>query len=389
MRLCASVLAIAVLSPLSAFAQEAPATPPPPPPPAPVAVAPVVVAAPAAPAPAPAPAAEPAKTWKDLVTLEGLVDSYYQYNFSGSNSLTPPGGVTPNVRNFDTNSNTFTLNYAKVGIGLTSDNVGLRMDLGYGATGAIINAGSATTMTAPVAFLVQQAYATLTPVTNLTIDFGKFVTTAGAEVIESNKNWLYSRSMLFYNIPLLHTGLRIGYKINDMVSVQASLVNGWNGFGFEADVNKEKTFGASATITAPGGVTIIPTIYVGKEFTSTDTRFLGDLVAAYAAGPLGLNLNFDFVKDKAAGIDPFLGVALMGHYTVTDHVNATVRVEYAQQKDATGTTVKAEEVTVGAAFPFAGHYEVRPELRTDLSGDPIYNGKKNQVTGTVAALAYF
>ena len=40
-------------------------------------------------------------------------------------------------------------------------------------------------------FLAQQAFVSFTPVTNFTIDFGKFVTTAGAEVIESNKNWLY------------------------------------------------------------------------------------------------------------------------------------------------------------------------------------------------------
>jgi hypothetical protein len=381
MLLRASVFALAVLSPLSALAQGEP------PPAAPAGAPPAVVETPPAAAPAPtpvvaAPAAAPAPTWKDMVTLEGLVDSYYMYNFSGANSLTSPAG-----RQFDTNSNTFTLNYAKIGVAMTSDKVGLRMDLGYGATGAIVNSGSSTPMTAGTAFLVQQAYATLTPVTNLTIDFGKFVTTAGAEVIESNKNWLYSRSILFFNIPLLHTGLRVGYKFNDMVSAQISVVNGWNGFGIETDVNEAKTFGASATIST-AGVTIIPTIYVGKEFMSTDTRFLGDLVASYTLDKLGLNLNFDFVKDTAAGIDPFIGIAAMGHYAVSDAVNVTARVEYAQQKSG-GTTTKAEEVTVGAAFPFSGHYEIRPEFRVDLSGDPIFNNKKNQATGTVAALAFF
>ncbi|MDB4983466.1 MAG: putative beta-barrel porin-2, OmpL-like, partial [Myxococcales bacterium] len=84
-------------------------------------------------------ATPPTPTWKDLITIDGLVDTYYMYNFSGANSLTPPAG-----RNFDTNSNTFTLNYAKVGLGMTSDKVGLRMDLGYGATGAIVNSGSST-----------------------------------------------------------------------------------------------------------------------------------------------------------------------------------------------------------------------------------------------------
>ncbi|MDB4979302.1 MAG: putative beta-barrel porin-2, OmpL-like, partial [Myxococcales bacterium] len=113
-----------------------------------------------------------------------------------------------------------------------------------------------------------------------------------------------------------------------------------------------------------------------------------DLVASYGAGPLGLNLNFDFIKDTAAGIDPFIGIAAMGHYAINDMVNATLRAEYAQQKSG-GVTTKAEEITVGAAFPFSGHYEIRPEFRVDLSGDPIYNNKKNQATGTVAAIAYF
>ena len=39
------------------------------------------------------------------------------------------------------------------------------------------------------------------------MDFGKFVTSAGAEVIESKDNWNYSRSLLFaYAIPYWHFG---------------------------------------------------------------------------------------------------------------------------------------------------------------------------------------
>jgi hypothetical protein len=180
-------------------------------------------------------------------------------------------------------------------------------------------------------------------------------------------------------------------------------VNGWNGQGFETDANAGKTIGLSATIAPNAALSIIPTIYWGSETTgagamaATDYRFLGDLVAAYTMGALGLNLNFDYVQDKDAGIDPFLGVAAMGHYTINDHVNATARVEYAQQKGsaAGATTQKYEEVTVGLACPVAGHFEVRPELRADFSspsafneGDPM-NPKGTQVTGLVAGLAYF
>jgi hypothetical protein len=393
MRLCASVIAIAVLSPLSAFAEE---TPPPaapaatPPADAPAAVATPVVAAPVAAAPAapPSPAA-PAKSWKDLVTIDGLVDAYYLYNFSGENSLTPPAG-----RAFDTNSNTFTLNYAKVGLGVSSDNVGLRIDMGYGSMGNIINGATV----APLAFLVQQAYATVIPVPNLTIDLGKFATTAGAEVIEANKNWLYSRSFLFNAIPFVHTGLRVGYKVNDMVSLQGSVVNGWNGQGFEIDGNSAKTFGASVALTLPSGVGVIPTVYVGKENGSTDTRILGDLVATYTMGNLGLNLNVDYISDKALGIDNFIGFAPMAHFVVNEHLTLSGRFEFINAKiggmpavmlDGVSTTI--EEVTVGAGIPMGGRFEFRPEFRFDNSNQLLFdaNTKKNQATLTGAFLAWF
>jgi hypothetical protein len=395
MRLRASVIAIAVLSPLAAFAQEpppaVPAGAPPadanaaPPPAAPVEATPVAVAA------------APSKGWKDLVTLEGLVDTYYMWNFMNGGSL---NGVGAGTRAFDVNTNTFTLNYAKVGVGVSSDNVGLRLDLGYGATGFLTNALSPgvtpLALGAGGAFIVQQAYATVSPIPGLTIDAGKFVTTAGAEVIEANKNWLYSRSYLFNFIPVLHTGIRIGYKINDMVSVQGSVVNNWNGLGFETDLNAAKTFGLNAAITLPSGVGIIPTLYIGKEPGSTDVRILGDLVATYSMGPLGLNLNFDYINDKPLGIGNFVGVSAMAHYIVNEHLSLNGRFEFFTAKlgngaavtDATPTTTN-EELTVGAGIPMGGRFEFRPEVRADFSNQIIINGKKNQVTATGAFLAWF
>jgi Putative beta-barrel porin-2, OmpL-like. bbp2 len=399
------MLAIAVVTPLRAFAQ----TPPPAPEAAPPAV-PAEAAPPPAPMPPPppppaavvvetppaAPVAPPAKTWKDLVTLEGLVDAYYQYNFTGDNSMVPPTN-----RQFDVNSNTFTLNYAKVGIGISSDNVGLRMDLGYGATGAIVNAANPADASSDP-FLVQQAYATVIPVENLTIDFGKFVTWAGAEVIESNKNWLYSRSYLFFNIPLLHTGLRAAYKISDMLTLQAAVVNGWNGVGIAPDISKDKTFGFNASITIPSGPAIYATVYVGKGetavdpatgdvFASPDTRFVGDLVVAHTIGNLGLNLNVDYVKDDAAGAwgTGFIGGALMARFQVNDHLAVAGRGEYAHVSQAAGDAFQYQEGTVGLAFPMAGRFEARAEARYDHSNQAVFNDDKSQFTGTGAFLAWF
>jgi hypothetical protein len=359
------------------------------------------VAAPMAPAPAAA-----STSWKDLITIEGLADAYYQYNFTGPTSTTPTtadsaGGFTdPAQRNFDLNSNTFTLNYAKVGIGVNADPVGLRLDLGYGATGALINAANSADASSDP-FLVQQAYATFAPVKGLTIDFGKFVTTAGAEVIESNKNWLYSRSIAFFNIPLLHTGFRAGYKVNDMVSLQLSVVNGWNGVGIQTDITGAKTYGLSLNLTPMSGLNVVATTYIGKNevindpagpIASPDTRILGDLVVAYTMGALGLNLNFDYIKDEAAALYDVMVVSLMGRYAVSDSFALAGRGEY-WTNNVPGDRQNAQEVTIGGAFPMANRLEARLEARADFRDNAFPNRDNmptgTMVTGTAALLGWF
>ena len=63
----------------------------------------------------------------------------------------------------------------------------------------------------------------------LQVDIGKFVTPAGAEVIETKDNWNYSRGLLFsYAIPYYHFGMRAKYAFNDKYALTGFFVNGWN-----------------------------------------------------------------------------------------------------------------------------------------------------------------
>lgn len=218
MRLRACTFALAAVLPLRAFAQ----TPPPPPPPAaadvpPAAAAmpagekPAVPQEPAAPpapaaapvvvAPAPAPAAAAPAGPSPKFTFGGLVDTYYLYNFtppSGANSLQFPQTVGNLAvgRAFDTQANSFTLALAKMTMNASLDPVSFQLDLGYGSVGTIINNAIDQTQSSIMtglpaggnSFLVEQAYGEIALPYNLTLDFGKFTTTAGAEVIEANKN---------------------------------------------------------------------------------------------------------------------------------------------------------------------------------------------------------
>ncbi len=130
--------------------------------------------------------------------------------------------TTPQLRNFDVNHNTFSLSYAEVAFAKPATETsrgGFRVDFGAGDTANMVNAfepGGTDYLK-----YVQQAYVSyLAPVgKGLTIDFGKFVTPAGAEVIENKDNFNYSRGLLFaLAIPYYHMGARVGYAVNDKVS---------------------------------------------------------------------------------------------------------------------------------------------------------------------------
>src|SRR5262249_3091567 len=78
----------------------------------------------------------------------------------------------------------------------------------------------------------------------VTVDFGKFVTWAGAEVIEAADNMNSSRSLLFgYAIPFTHTGIRATYKVFDSDcnkwTIGGAIYNGWDN---TQDQNRSKTF---------------------------------------------------------------------------------------------------------------------------------------------------
>jgi hypothetical protein len=191
-------------------------------------------------------------------------------------------------------------------------------------------------------------------------------------------------------------------KINDMVTVQGSVVNGWNN---DPDFNAWKTIGLSATVTASPAASIIATTYFGKEgqaqvnpgATPGDLRFLLDLVGAFTVSPaFGLNLNIDYIKayDDVAS-DYMIGAALMGRYVISDHLYLSARGEFLSTHftvpmiGSTHTTT-VEEGTLMAGIPVGKNFELRPEIRADFANDAVYtNGKKNEFTAEAAALTYF
>ena len=356
-----------------------------------------------------APEAPAASSAAPKLTWGGWLDTYYLFNFlrpDGSNTLVPPVG-----RAFDTNSNSATMSMAAATLTASMDPVSFQLDMGYGSMGTIINyAGLGGALTPPLptpasvaapvgpSFVLLQAYGSINVLGKLTLDFGKFYTTAGAEVIPTNKNWLYSRSLLFNIIPLLHTGARATFKVNDMVSLQGSVLNGWND---DPDLNAWKDIGLSATITPNSMLAITITEYFGKPLaqgampsTPGDMRSLTDLVVGLTVNDkLAFNLNADFIKAyNGVAADYQVGAALMGRFVINEHLNVAARGEFLRtHNDLANANQDLMEGTVMVGLPVGKNFELRPEFRFDHAGQStmILNGRNNQVTGTLAALAYF
>ena len=116
------------------------------------------------------------------------------------------------LRNFEVAHNSFSLNLAEVALEKkpTADSRGgFRIDLDYGPTATIVHGsepgGTASfrTSSRPTSAIWRWRER------RLQLDFGKFVTPMGNEVIETKDNWNYGRSLLFtLAIPSYHTGAR-------------------------------------------------------------------------------------------------------------------------------------------------------------------------------------
>jgi hypothetical protein len=324
-------------------------------------------------------AAPAAPTFWQSVEFTGFVDGYYEWAFNQA---------PLQLRNFDVNHNSFSLNYAEVALAKTvseSSRAGFRVDFGAGDTANLVNLyepGGTDYLK-----YVQQAYVSyLVPAgKGLTIDFGKFVTPAGAEVIENKDNFNYSRGLLFaLAIPYYHTGARIGYTFSDKVSVTGFLVNGWNNV---RDNNSDKTVGVSLSVKPTAKLGLIGNYLVGKEQSSDadgGARNLFDGVVSYAAtDKLSLLGNFDYGTDKVdgSGVD-WYGIAFGARYQAGDHWAFSPRYEFFTDDDgfATGTSQTLQEITLTGEYKAPAGLIARFEFRNDFS-DESYFIKDDESTG--------
>ncbi len=328
------------------------------------------------------------------VEVSGTVDGYYEYNFLDAAAKTQ-------LRNFDNRHNQFSLNLLEVSLEKKpseSSRTGFRLGFFAGPAADMIHASEPGG--AEVYRYIGQAYASyLAPVgRGVQIDVGKFVTPAGAEVIETRDNWNYSRSLLFaLAVPYYHAGIRTTYAFNDAVSFSTFLVNGWNN---AEDNNSGKTAGASVTLKPTKKLSWTQSFFAGPEQTADthDIRYLSDSVLSYQLHPkLALLANYDYGADRVSGSSVrWQGIAAYAHWNAAKSLALTPRYEYYRDAGGftTGTTQTLQEFTFTAERSLGASLLTRLEFRRDHSDHDYFkntNGalQKSQSTAAVGLVYSF
>lgn len=350
-----------------------------------------------APAPAAAPA-PPASVWSvGPIDFSGLIDGYYTANFNHPNSGGVPG--QNGLYNFNFNANQMSLSMAKLTMSHDADPVGFRVDLGFGKAFDVIHASEPSGSSG---FLrnIEQAYVSVKSKKGLEADFGQFVTSAGAEVIEAKDNWNYSRSLLFaWAIPYYHFGLRTILPVGSHFTGGVQVVNGWNNL---EDNNTGKTLGLIGNFTSKK-VSWMNNYYTGPENIGTNKgwRNLYDTTLLFTpADKFNAYFNFDYGKNSnpdGKTSSTWKGVAGAAKFQLSSVFAVTPRLEWFEDTDgfSTGVAQDLKEFTITAEAKAAQGILARLEYRYDWSDKKFFQGGQrpfasdHQSTITLGLIAFF
>lgn len=321
------------------------------------------------------PASKPAASrFDELLDSAGLtVSGYVAASYYASN------GYPVNIHQFDIKHNSFQLDQAGLTVAFQpKEGFGALVDVIAGEDAKILHAAESGNPTNTTSFDIRQAY--LQYATGaLTVMAGKFVTLAGAEVINPTLNTNFSRSLLFFDSePLTHTGIRGTYALSDAFLVTAGINNGWNFTSVDYG-SKTGEFGLAYTA-ASKLFALALNAYYGKVEAYDAEKALIDFVATYnVTSQLSLVLNFDWNQQQNGLVNQADGslhdaswhaAALYVNYAINDQFRVSLRGEYLDDLDGfvTGAHQTLKEGTLTFGYAPVKNFELRAEFRYDKSG---------------------
>jgi hypothetical protein len=308
-------------------------------------------------------------------TITGMLDGYWSYN-----NNTPAFRLNSN-RAFDIKDQSFSMNYGELAVDYKPAEVGVRIDIGFGDAADIVHRNPADNQ---IWRHIQQAYVSGTK-DKFTVDFGKWVTPIGAEVIETKDDWNYTRGLLFtFAIPRYHFGARGTLAASDKATVTGYVVNGWDNV---RDNNTAKSVGFTGILKPIANLRLTGNVLVGKESTTLFVsgndnpgdgyRQLFDGMMTYKPlERLSLMANYTYTRDKSSGPGVFWeGVAVYAKAKAIDKLTVASRYEWFGDRHnafRTGNSQNLQSFTATSQIPWS-ELTLWGEYRRDWSNIATFN----------------
>jgi hypothetical protein len=339
----------------------------------------------AAPEQAPqAPAAEPAKPADPPPPppkYGGWVFSVMADAYATRNGNNPTDNLN-GLQNFNLHSGAPRFSLGKFTIDKSDTVLGIHVDVGVGETMRLIHAFDPAAQEHQALRYFEQMYAILKPKNShgTEIDFGQFVTSAGAEVIESSSNWNYTRSLLFaLAIPYYHSGFRVTNPVTKELTLGVQVVNAWNTVWGNHNL---QNVGITAAYTKPK-YTWSGNYYVGKSDLGNpagNRNLLDSTIVINPTSKLSIYVNGDWGRNNrpVKGYDQWYGLAGAARYQLTKIFAVAGRTEFFNDAGGftTGTKQTLKEGTITGEGKVTDHLVARLEFRHDASDHPFFDRGK-------------
>jgi hypothetical protein len=316
--------------------------------------------------------------------VSGFLDGFFTYNNNHPSKAFD--GQVSDLYNFNDTANTPDLSAAKLTLNHDPAPVGAHFDFIGGRTNTLINAKNQLEF-------VEQAFVSVKPpkAKGLEVDLGKWVTSAGAEVIESKDNWNYSRSLLFaWAIPYWHFGLRSSLPVTKTETIGVQIFNGWNNITKDTGVN----VGITSALVEPKYTWNVNVLTGPNNVPGQDgyRNLLDTTVLLTPNAKFNAYVNFDYGQNKDSishGLgdnvnNHWEGVAVAAHeqFTGTQAVAARVELFHDPKGYATGAVQTLKEFTGTYEYHWSKGLLSRLEYRHDDSdASPFHRGNGQMVGG--------
>lgn len=324
--------------------------------------------------------AQDLKQSKNLFTISGYVETYYNHDFNRPENNTTPGFLYNFNRAGEVNVNLAFLkaNYA-------SDRVRANVAL---ATGTYVNANYSAEPGVLKNVYEANVGLKLAANSNLWLDAGMMPSHIGFESAVGKDNWTLSRSLLAENSPYFETGLKLGYTTKDeKLYLSAMYLNGWQRIQ-RLDGNSTPGFGTQITYKPTGTVTWNYSTFIGNDKPDSlrQMRYFHNVYGIFQlTSQFGIITGFDIGSEQkgkgSKSYNTWYTPVLIARFSPAEKVRMAVRGEYYADRNrviistGTGSGFRTFGYSLNLDYLPADHVVWRLEARSLNSKDAIFTNR--------------